>query len=297
MTIRVAMRPDRGFLAGPKQVSFTCFDEVMCDVIIEQCAARIITISSSEGTFEQLVKVYYTISSLLMLFDGQFLVIESAYAEDADITQSWKECALACYESADFMCGSMNSLIDFTTVVNSKLYKRWNELREHLDIIHNMVLYCLSSVQMPKDMQCSFMIEAFEGLAGLVAKRKPQIAFEKAKKQESQLKINLLTFMRNYGAILFQDELNNNANEFAQILVNSRNRISHISSKHDRAYLNGEESVIYLMKLSLLYRLILFDLLEVDSTKYERKLRMQAKSINSYDVTRDFLKKLGESNG
>ena len=138
----------------------------------------------------------------------------------------------------------------------------------------------------------------FEGLSELVSKRKPEIVFNQAKKGESQLKINLLTFITNYGALIFQEEAKNDARILAQILVDSRNRIAHIKSRQGRVYLDGAESVIYLKKMSLMYRIVLIDLLEIDESVYLTRLSSQVKLINEHDTMKKFLQKLGgESDG
>lgn len=300
MKLVVTQKPVNGILGGPKELTFSMrYGNADYELSIEQCIQRTITIAS-EGmvAYSDLLKVYYSLETLLMLFDGQFYPVVSAFEDDIEITQSWKKRALPSYSSADFMQGAGNVLINFESAVNADRLMKWISLREELDIIHNMVLYSLSSVQMPKDMQCAFMTEAFEGLSELVSKRKLGIVFNKAKKGESQLKINLLTFIENYGKLIFKEELKTNADILAQILVDSRNRIAHIKSKQSRIYLDGAESVMYLMKLSLLYRIVLFDLLGVDTGgDTEIRLIKHVQSINEHDAMKKFLQKLCGANG
>lgn len=49
---------------------------------------------------------------------------------------------------------------------------------------------------------------------------------------------------------------------------------------------------MYLAKLSLLYRVILFDLLEVPDNLYKSKLATRTQVINEHDVMQEFLRKL-----
>ena len=240
--------------------------------------------------------VYYSLETLLMLLDGQFYPTLNVYNNDTEITYSWKKRSLPSYYSAAFMMGSGNKLVDFEAVVNAELFQKWNEIKDELDLIHKMVLYCLSSVQMPKDMQCAFMTEAFEGLSELISRRKSEIVFAKAKRDESQLKLNLLTYFDRFGNDIFQKEMESSADNLAQILVDSRNKIAHIKSKQDRVYLDGAECVMYLMKLSLLYRVVLFDLLGIDNSLFSDRLRLRVQAINDHDTMKNFLKKLGENN-
>lgn len=86
-----------------------------------------------------------------------------------------------------------------------------------------------------------------------------------------------------------------NKEQFAKILVDSRNRIAHIKSKQERRYLNGEESVLYLSKLSLLYRVILFDLLGMIEESYKGKLCRRTDALNQWQgIASNFLEELGD---
>lgn len=186
------------------------------------------------------------------------------------------------------MLGSSSRLLDFHKVLDGEILLRWIDLRKELDIIHNMVLYCLSDVEMPKDMQCAFMIEAFEGLKELVKNKKPEIKFEDAKRKESQLKKDLIAFINHYGRIIFENEIRSGIENFAQVLVNSRNRIGHIKRNQNRVYLKDGENVVYLMKLSLLYRIVLLDILGIPKDIYEVNLSYRTNIINNWRVTKEF---------
>ena len=156
MELAITQMPENGFLGGPKTNSFSVgINDVRYDVTINQLGRREITISSSSGQYEDLLSVYFNLETLLMLFDGQFYPVIKAF-DGTDITASWKKRSLACYTSADFMIGSGNKLLEFDTILNDTLFQNWYTLKAELDIVHNMVLYCLSSVKMPKDMQCFY---------------------------------------------------------------------------------------------------------------------------------------------
>lgn len=299
MKLTITQKPKDGFLGGPKGNSFSiCHNTVNYEININQCDGQRTTIVSSEsGTYADTLDICYSLESLLMLFDGQFYPVVSVFDGDTEITQSWKQRTLPSYSSADFMIGSGNRLIDFEAVLKAELLQKWHVLKKELDLIHKMVLYCLSSVQMPKDMQCSFMVEAFEGLAELVTQRKPEIVFPKASRGDSQLQLNLLTFIPRFGSAIFEKETQRDIDKLTQILVDSRNKIAHIKSKQNRVYLDGGESVMYLMKLSLLYRVVLFNLLGIAESCYQDKLGLHVQLIDKHDVMRNFLEKLkGETN-
>lgn len=96
-----------------------------------------------------------------------------------------------------------------------------------------------------------------------------------------------MTFLANhiashYGQEIFRGEYQKDLEGFVQILVNSRNRIAHIKSKQNRKFLNGDESVLYLHKLSLMYRIILLDLLDIPLNRYKERLSNRIETINCW---------------
>lgn len=184
------------------------------------------------------------------------------------------------------MLGSSSRLLDFHEVLDDNILLRWIELRKELDIIHNMVLYCLSDVEMPNEIKCAFMIEAFEGLSELIKLKKPEIRFEKAERGESQLKKYLMSFINNYGMTIFDEEIKCGIDKITQILVNSRNRIGHIKRTQRGEYLSDEGNLVYLLKLSLLSRVVLLDLLGIPEGSYRQRLSKRTGVINSLGITK-----------
>lgn len=51
-------------------------------------------------------------------------------------------------------------------------------------------------------------------------------------------------------------------------MVNSRVRIIHIKREQKGLYFNGNESVLYTLKISLLYRCIIFKVLNINELNY-----------------------------
>lgn len=84
-----------------------------------------------------------------------------------------------------------------------------------------------------------------------------------------------------YGIDIFKREYSSNKEYFLSSLVNSRVKIMHIKRNHPKKCFTGEESVLYMWKLSLLYRRIILELLQVDYSQYSDKLK---KSVNIYDM-------------
>lgn len=299
LKLDITQKPENGFLGGPKSKCFSvCHNDIEYEIAVNQHGERRITITSSEGiSIENILGLYYSLETFLMLLDGQFYPIVNVFENDVETTHSWEKRTLPSHHSADFMVSTGNALLDFEAILDAQLFQDWSSLRDELDLIHKMVLYCLSSVKMPKDMQCAFMTEAFEGLSELIHERKPEIVLPKVNKSESKLKRCLSTIILRFGSQIFGREMQCNPEAFIQLLVDSRNRIAHIKSKQDRDYLNGDESVIYLMKLSLLYRVVLFDFLGIPEVLYRDKLSLRIRSIDNHEVAQAFLKKLAGCNG
>ncbi len=293
MEIIVIHMPKNGFLGGPHHTCFTVQrNNIIYEIVVDQLCERKITVTSSGNDYAGTLNTFYTLESLLMLFDGHFHPVTRAFDDKVEITQSWKERILPSYQSADFMLGAGNVLLDYENVLDSKLFEKWYALKEELDLIHKMVLYCLSDVKMPKDMQCAFMSEAFIGVTELVNKKKDDFSLPHVPKNQSKLKYYLIALIKQYGKEVFEIESSINIDKFAQILVDSRNRIAHIKSKQNRLFLDGGESVMYLSKLSLFYRIILFDLLGIPKQLYQSKLDARIHAINEHSVTKNFFTKL-----
>jgi hypothetical protein len=90
------------------------------------------------------------------------------------------------------------------------------------------------------------------------------------KKGESKLEKYLVALMNRYGRDIFKHEYDcteQQIEKLAHILVCSRNRIAHIRRNDERRYLLKEENIIYLQKLSVLYRVIIFDVLGITNIK------------------------------
>lgn len=176
MRIKVSQQPDKGILGGPKSKEFNVrYNERNYEISIRQLGVREITITCSDPcSYKDCLGVYYYLISLLMLFDGQFYPITRAFENDTEITASMKERALVSYTSADFMLYRENKLIDFENAISDQMFSEWCVLKDELDINYNMVLYCLSSIKLPIDVKCAFLIESFKGLYEIVNEKRPE---------------------------------------------------------------------------------------------------------------------------
>ena len=287
MNLEVTQQLQKGCLKATenKEISIT-LNGASYDIVIKQCGVRMISINSiSDSDKDLLLDIFNNLNTLLMLFDGKFVPIVKISVDSQDITQDFSERVIPIYHSADSILGSENILIDFSKILDVQIFSDWIELRKELDIIHNMVLYCLSDLKIPIDMKCAFMIEVFEGLSELIKLKKPEIRFEKAEKGESQLKKYLMSFINIYGMTIFDEEIKFGIDKITQILVNSRNRIGHIKRTQRGEYLSVKGNLVYLLKLSLLYRVVLLDLLGISEVSYRQRLSKRTGVINSLGIT------------
>jgi hypothetical protein len=292
LNLSITQQPINGILGGPKHKGFAVsVNNTAYNISIDQQCQREVSISSPAGKYEDATSIYYSLVTLLMLFDGHFYPVVNAY-DGTDITESWNKRALPSYSSADFMLGTGNKLIEFDQILDAQLLQNWCALKKELDLVHNMVLYCLSSVEMPKDMQVAFMTEAFKGVCELIHVRNPNFALPLNSKNKLELKAAFLAVVDQYGLDIFKEELSRNKEGFAQVLVNSRNRIAHIKSRQNKRVLDGGESVMYLMKLSLMYRIVLFDLLGISKSVYDAALSSRVQTINNHKIMKAFLNSL-----
>ena len=164
-------------------------------------------------------------------------------------------------------------------------------LKEILDISFTAVLYSLSSVQMPIDMKCAYLIEAFKPLAELTKKEVPDFVLQ----NESTLKPCLLAIINRYGQDIFSKEIETGRDSFLTVLVSSRNRMAHIKSGQNEKVLNGEECSIYLRKLSRLYRVTIFNLLGISQSVYQSNMQKQVDLINAEKNLETFLSRLAKA--
>lgn len=222
--------------------------------------------------------VFHYLDLFFMLCEGQFVEInEISFISGEEATEPLKRFSDICvderpnfYHSADFCRYHINCWLNPISILNQELFDNWIDLLDKLDIIHKVVLYNVSDVGITIDIKAMFLIESFEGLADLL---KDEITFRKAKKGESQLKINLIAIINEHGNVIFQKEIAYDIEKIAQVFVNSRNRIAHVHTKPDRKFFNGDESLVYTVKLFYLYRVVLFHLLSIDTSMFEQEIK------------------------
>lgn len=146
---------------------------------------------------------------------------------------------------------------------------------------------------MTADVKCAFMIELSEPLIEIVKEHTSFFSSLIPGTHNTSLKNYLDALITKYGVEIFQRELSNSYEQFLSAIVNSRVRIMHIKREQKGRYFNGEESVLCVLKISLLYRRIMFELLDIEEGNYKVALSRSVSSINKRnDVLEKFLGEL-----
>lgn len=96
------------------------------------------------------------------------------------------------------------------------------------------------------------------------------------------LRIALETVIQTFGSEIFYKELNGNFQEFLDLLVNTRNKISHVKSLQDKACLDGVQCVFYIAKLSIMYRKIIFMMIGIDDTMYTDNIIKAVEALDNW---------------
>ena len=297
MNLTIIQAPDNGILGGPFQKEFIVTDGgIDYTVSVEQMGVcKIEILSDAPCDTKSVLSIYYRMVSLLMLFDGEFYSIIEAREDGVDITASMRKRELASYKSADFMRGAENALLNPFQPLSARLLDTWHILENDLDMVHKMFLYCVSSVEMPVDMKCAFLIETFIGLAELIASQRADFILPAVKKKESKLKKYLIAVIGRYGEEIFEAEQQCGIETLCGVFKESRNRIAHIKAKQGKLFLDGAESVLYLCKLSILYRIVLLDLLGIPHKLYESNVKNRVEVLNQWNgVLDNFIERLKE---
>ena len=286
---------DNIILGGPHVAEFETRDNKFF-IKIEQCGYRKISIKASEETsvFE-LYGVFTKIERLLMIFDGQFLNLENLEFTDlSDTKKSMLKSVgnnlmhqrLSYFKSSDLVSYKVDKLLEFEEVLNSDLYDKWEHLLEELDIAHQMYLYAMGDTKITVDVKCAFLIELSETLVEVL--KAYTNSFQKLKPGNgTSLRACVKALIEEYGKDIFEREMEANEKEFLSTVINSRVRIMHIKRNQKIKYFDGNESVLYILKLSLLYRRILLEILGVEKQVYVDKLRKCVSRLNRWNDTLD----------
>lgn len=302
-TLTAIFKSDKFFLDGPHNMEFNTEGEYPLHIKVEQCGIRkIVLISDEEISVFALNAVFTRVERLLMIFDGVFIPLsQMQFSESGTSNENVLRLAaedlmkqrLSYFLSADFCTYSVGKLLEFDSILTSQLFSKWEELLEELDMVHQVYLYSLSNSGITVDVKCAFMIELSEPLIEIIKEHTNFYSSLIPGDRNTSLKNCLDALITKYGTDIFKKELSNNYKQFLSAMVYSRVRIMHIKREQKGIYLNGNESVLYVLKMSLLYRRIMFELLKIGENNYKEALEKTISSINECnDVLENFLRKL-----
>lgn len=302
-SLTAIFKSDKLFLDGSHNIEFSTEGEHPLHIKVEQCGIRkIVLISDEEISVFTLNAIFTRIERLLMMFDGVFIPLyQMQFSESGTSNENVLRLAgenlmkqrLPYFSSADFCTYSVDKLLEFDSILTSQLFSRWEELLKELDMVHQVYLYSLSNSGITVDVKCAFMIELSEPLIEIIKEHTNFYSSLIPGDRNTSLKNCLDALITKYGVDIFKKELSNNYKQFLSAIVNSRVRIMHIKREQKGIYLNGKESVLYVLKMSLLYRRIMFELLRIEENNYKEALEKAVSSIDEWkDVLENFLRKL-----
>lgn len=291
MELKIIQTNDNGMFGGPYLNDFEyVYNNTNYRVKIEQNIKREILIGTDKVVkCSELFEMESLIEQLLFVFDGRFYPIESAKMidkmEDPTIYQNKVDGCFdnrpPIYRSIDICRYRLMKLVNFKDIDLSNALLEWARVSDELDIAFNMLLYCLSDIYMPVDCKISSMIEMIKPFGEIIEKSNDSFQIERiGGKNKLTLKTALAAVIDTFGTEIFSKEINGDFKEFLDMLVNTRNKISHVKSLQNKKCLDGVQCAFYIAKLSLIYRKMIFILIGIDMELYNENI---IKAVNAWD--------------
>ncbi len=283
----------------PVKCTFNIDDQIKVSISQNTKTRLLVITSNKKKSFNKLYEYITKIERLLMIFDGQFFFLEKI--EFFDYEEKFKDrirsyeidilrTRLDYYKSGDFCKNS--KIIDFEKILSKELYIKWDKLLKELDVVHQLFLYMVSDNKLTIDIKCAFLIELCESLVEILNQYYRDFPSLKPGKKGTTLNDCINAVITKYGTDIFEKELNFNINKVIEIMVCSRVKIMHIK-RNKTKILNGEESLIYCIKIMLLYRKIILILLGLDKEDYENFIYRIVKKIDIYEgIQQRFINKI-----
>lgn len=266
--------------------------------------------SENELKIDEVFLEFINIETLIMLFEGIFWNIKEITFSPIsplfcdELAEECKRRRLSYFETDKLFFWENQKLVDFSNLLTNDLLNKWEKILEDLDIIHQMYLYNLAETKIPKEIKLATMIEVFEPLVELIGEHESFFPALTPGERNTTLKMCVDATISKYGKDIFEKEYLKNKDAFLQIVVNSRNRIMHIKRKmQGKKCFNGCESLLYMVKFSLLYRVVLLNLLGIDCWLYKDNIISIVNSWHNWEINNsekpfyEFLRELGDKNG
>lgn len=291
MELRVIQTNDNGVFGGPFCNDFEyVYSGVSYRVRIEQQLKREwIIATDSVVACTELFNMFAFLEQLLFIFDGKFYPVEIAeiidenenpliYKHQVDYYLNYM---LPVYNSMDICKYTCMKLVNFSDIDFESILTDWSLINEELDIAYPMFMYCLSDIPMPVDCKIASLIEIAKPLGEIVEKKNRKFSMPRNDSNKLTLKAALKALIDEFGQEIFKAEINSNYNDLLQLFINTRNKISHVKSQRNKNCLDGKQCVFYIAKLSIMYRAILYSILNIDINIYNHKLK---EAISKWDA-------------
>lgn len=255
--------------------------------ICDECI-RIIKLSCQteiEATYlyEQLM----LIERLLHILEEAFMQLEeiSLVGHETDNTyrvlcNHFMRQRLHYFKTSDILVAGKDGFLNYESVLSSDLIKGWGNALEELGTVNQMYLYATTDCGFTKDVRCAFLIELAEPLIEWVGREN----IKSCKNIDcADLKSCLRCLIQEYGDVIFEKEKNYDIEKILKCLVNTRVNIMHIKMKQRMPAFNGEEAVLYMIKMSYLYRIIVLNKLGIDSKLYIERVASSISNVNEWN--------------
>lgn len=231
---------------------------------------------------ENLYLEYAQLEKLLMLLEGSFSNITKLKFENGiDESQNellqlkgkeYMDKRLPFYNTNNVFKTGNQKLCDWEKILTDSIYSNWITLLEELDIVHQIVLYTTADNGVPMELRLAFLIEIAEPMIELITMKKG-IFSSFADSNRASLKMYLDAIISYYGMDIFSEEYKDSLN-FTQKLVNSRVRIMHTKRNFTKEFITEPYDILmYSVKMNLLYRRVLLDLLGVKYPLYSGEVK------------------------
>lgn len=288
---------DKGMLRCVEPFSFVVEKEEKIQIEIKEIGIRIIKLScEKEVEAQKMYSLLLKMERLLHIFDGAFIPLENIFIHgNGDkkhynvMIEHLKVQRLHYFASAKFLSVQSDRFLNYENVLSASLFETWETLLDELGVVNQMYLYAASDCGLTNDVKCAFMVELAESLIEIIGKNNIQL--QRNSPKEGELRPCLRTIINTYGSILFKREIQFDLEKILTCLVNMRVNIMHIKINQRKPCLNGAESTLYAIKMSYLYRLVIFEKLQIDKGLYIGNVEKRINYLNKWNDTLDILVK------
>lgn len=278
---------EKGALGGPESIRLL-YDAAFgtTTIEVEQGPSREISVTfQSISHLDEAFRVIETTEQLIMLCDGRYIPLKSLRLACTD--GSHEDCQERCdnllrgrlsfYRSADFLAGtSKNKLLDYSKVLNDGLIARFQQLRDDMGIVFNVLMYAQGGGLLC-DVRVAFAVELAEPMVELCKTRTGRFQSLNPGSRGTTLADCVTALIVQFGRDLFADEIESDLSAFVNKAKNSRVRIMHIKNGFDGKSFSPSENICYSALLLALYRRILLELLGLSDEISQERLAEIAK--------------------